>query len=202
MNPASTNERKYESGNPILQWLIARFHRRIVEVVRPLGVRTVLDAGCGEGYLARHLLDHLPGIELTGVDVSGSAVATARERCPEGNFQAATIQSLRDMGRSFDLVICSEVLEHLENPAEALDVLASLAAPNTLLTVPWEPWFQLANLARGKYLSTLGNHPEHIQRWTKRGFARLVGSHFEAHRVEVHFPWTLFLGTVRARQAA
>src|SRR5690606_10074994 len=83
MNAASTNAQKYESGNPILQWLIGRFHRRIAEVVRPLGVRTVLDVGCGEGYLARHLLDHVPGIELWGVDASESAIAAAQKRCPE-----------------------------------------------------------------------------------------------------------------------
>ncbi|HLV60680.1 MAG TPA: methyltransferase domain-containing protein [Fredinandcohnia sp.] len=202
MNAASTNAQKYESGNPILQWLIGRFHRRIAEVVRPLGVRTVLDVGCGEGYLARHLLDHVPGIELWGVDASESAIAAAQKRCPGARFRVATIDSLRDKGRRFDLVVCSEVLEHLEDPAGALDVLATLAAPHALLTVPWEPWFQLANLARGKYLSRLGNHPEHIQRWTRRGFERLARTRFDAHRVEVLFPWTLFYGTVRGRQTA
>lgn len=194
MNLASPNEQKYESGNPILQRLIARFHSRIVEVVRPLGVRTILDAGCGEGYLARHLLDNLPGVELSGVDISEQAIARARERCPEGEFQAATIESLDALGRRFDLVICSEVLEHLDAPEKALETLASLAAPHALLTVPWEPWFQLANLARGKYLKHLGNHPEHVQRWTMRGFARLAGAYFEPRRVETLFPWTLFLG--------
>ena len=198
----STNEQKYESGNPILQKLIARFHRRIVEIVAPLRPTTVLDAGCGEGYLARHLLDHLPGIRLTGVDVSAQAIERAKRRCPEGQFSVGTLEALESGGRSFDLVVCSEVLEHLEDPRAALERLASLAAPHALLTVPWEPWFQLANLARGKYLSRLGNHPEHIQRWTRRGFERLARTRFDAHRVEVLFPWTLFYGTVRGRQTA
>lgn len=200
MNAASTNAQKYESGNPILQWLIGRFHRRIAEVVRPLGVRTVLDVGCGEGYLARHLLDHVPGIELWGVDASESAIAAAQKRCPEARFRVATIDSLRDKGRRFDLVVCSEVLEHLEDPAGALDVLATLAAPHALLTVPWEPWFRLANLARGKYLRNLGNHPEHVQQWTKRGFVRVVEPHFEPLHVEVCFPWTILLGRPRVER--
>jgi len=193
----STNEQKYESGNPILQKLIARFHRRIVEIVAPLRPTTVLDAGCGEGYLARHLLDHLPGIRLTGVDVSAQAIERAKRRCPEGQFSVGTLEALESGGRSFDLVVCSEVLEHLEDPRAALERLASLAAPHALLTVPWEPWFQLANLARGKYLRNLGNHPEHIQRWTKRGFVRIVETTFEPLHVEVRFPWTLLLARTR-----
>lgn len=194
---ASTNQQKYESTNPILQRLIERFHQRIVEVVRPLEPKTILDAGCGEGYLSRVLLDHLPGVEVVGVDLSEGAVAQARARCPEGTFQVGTVESLRDLGRSFDLVVCSEVLEHVDDPRSVVGTLAGLAAPHALLTVPWEPWFQLANFARGKYLSTLGNHPEHIHRWSKRAFVQLTSTAFEPLHAEAMFPWTLLLGKTR-----
>jgi len=200
MSGASSNEQKYESRNPILRMLVARFHRRIAEIVAPLRPATVLDAGCGEGYLARYLLDHLEGIRLWGVDASERAIARARQRCPEATFEVASVDSFDAGGKSFDLVVCSEVLEHLESPERALARLASLAGSHALLTVPWEPWFRLANLARGKYLRNLGNHPEHVQQWTRRGFVRVVEPHFEPLLVEVCFPWTILLGRPRAER--
>ena len=193
----STNLEKYESGNPILQRLIRRFHHRITEVIEPLQVKTVLDVGCGEGFLSRVLLDRFPGIEVSGIDASDAAVAMASTRCPEGSFRVAKLDDLERWSERYDLVVCSEVLEHVEEPARGIAALSGLA-PHAVLTVPWEPWFQLANLARGKYLKDWGNHPEHIQRWTMGGFLKLTAPHFERLHAQTLFPWTLFLGKSRA----
>lgn len=195
---ASTNEAKYESGNPVLRALIARFQRRVVARLEGIAFDRVLDAGCGEGYLSRVLLDRFPGIELSGFDLSEAAVAAATRRCPEGSFRAGGLEDLAGFDGRFDLVICSEVLEHLADPGPALRLLAARAAGHVLLTVPWEPWFRLANLARGKYLATLGNHPEHVQAWSAAAFVKRVEPHFETVRVETCFPWTIYLGRPRA----
>lgn len=47
---------------------------------------------------------------------------------------------------SFDIVICTEVLEHLEKPGAALKELKRVAKKFILITVPHEPWFCLGNL--------------------------------------------------------
>jgi trans-aconitate methyltransferase len=196
---ASTNERKYESGNPLQQALIRRFQGRVVELLRPLEFRSVIDVGCGEGYLARVIADAFPGASITGVDLSASAVEAARLRVPAGRFEVASFEQLGAWSQRFDLVICSEVLEHLPDPAAGLAALRALATRHALLTVPWEPWFQLANLARGKYLARLGNHPEHVQRWSHGAFVRLAGASFERVASDTCFPWSLFLGRVTPR---
>jgi 2-polyprenyl-3-methyl-5-hydroxy-6-metoxy-1,4-benzoquinol methylase len=193
----SSNQQKYESSNPVQRWLIARFQRRLVGLIEPLGARTVLDAGCGEGYLARALLDALPGLALTGADLSPRAVEAARRRCPEARFEQRSLDDLAAARERYDLVVCSEVLEHLDSPRAALGTLAALTAGHALLTVPWEPWFQLANLARGKYLRTLGNHPEHIQHYGLRGFVAEVGASFEPLAAGVCFPWIWCLARPR-----
>ena len=77
----------------------------------------------------------------------------------------------------------------------AVELLARLRR----LTVPWEPYFQLANLARGKYLKDWGNHPEHVQRWTHADFVRFASTEFEPLHTETCFPWTIFLGRPRSR---
>jgi len=193
----STNLAKYESGSRILQWLIRRFHARIGDVLAPHEFRTVLDVGCGEGFLSRVLLDRFPGIRLTGVDISPAAVERARQRCPEGRFEVAPIESLAAMTERFDLVVCSEVLEHLDTPDAAVRLLAARTKGLALLTVPWEPWFQAANFARGKYLRSFGNHPEHVQRWSRGGFVRLLEPAFALLHAESLFPWSLCLARPR-----
>jgi 2-polyprenyl-3-methyl-5-hydroxy-6-metoxy-1,4-benzoquinol methylase len=195
---ASANEAKYESGNPVLRALIGRFQGRVVDLLGGRSFRTVLDAGCGEGYLSRVLLDRFPGIELAGFDLSETAIAAAARRCPEGRFRAGRLDELAGFEGRFDLVVCSEVLEHLADPEPALRLLAGRAAGHVLLSVPWEPWFRLANLARGKYLATLGNHPEHVQAWSAGAFVKRVEPYFETVHVETCFPWTIYLGRPRA----
>ncbi len=63
---------------------------------------SVLDAGCGTGRVARELARR--GIEVVGVDVDGSMIATARRLSPELTWFAADLTQL-DLGRSFDVVV-------------------------------------------------------------------------------------------------
>jgi hypothetical protein len=54
----------------------------------------------------------------------------------------------------------------------------------------------MANLARGKYVTALGNTPGHVNHWSKRRFAALVGSRFTVRSVATPFPWTMVGATV------
>lgn len=198
MNAAhdSSNARKYEAGGAMQRALIARFQRKLLSHLDGRAVNTVLDVGCGEGYLARAILDRFPGARYRGVDVSEGAVEAARARCPEATFEVATIETLASWTETFDVVVCSEVLEHLSDPHAALKILAARCAKTLVVSVPNEPLFWLANLARGKYLETLGNHPEHIQHWSAPGFVRFVREQARIVSVDTLFPWTLIVGEI------
>lgn len=105
--------------------LFARIADRIVQTLRP---RRVLDAGCACGLLVEALWDR--GVEAYGVDISSYAIAQAR-RDIRPYCTVASLAAPLD-GR-FDLVVCIEVLEHLE-PADAEAALANLcAAADTIL---------------------------------------------------------------------
>ena len=75
-----------------------------------------------------------------------------------------------------DVVTCIEVLEHLPAVAPAVAELARVTTDRCVVSVPWEPWFRLGNLGRGKNVRRLGNDPEHVQWFTPRRLrrARLV----------------------------
>jgi hypothetical protein len=60
-----------------------------------------------------------------------------------------------------------------------------------VVSVPWEPWFRLGNLGRGKNVARLGNDPEHVQRFTPARLRRTLEASFRDVRVVRAFPWII-----------
>lgn len=70
--------------------------------VRAYEPATALDAGCGTGRVAIELARH--GIDVTGVDVDESMLATARRLAPDLTWIVSDLTAL-DLGRTFDVVV-------------------------------------------------------------------------------------------------
>ena len=108
-------------------------------------------------------------------------------------FEPRSIYDL-DTGRdSADLVVCCEVLEHLEHPDAGLLALQRVVGRHLIVSVPKEPLWCALNLARGNYIGHWGNTPGHIQHWSKGGFIRLVSKYFDVIEVKRPLPWTMLL---------
>jgi ubiquinone/menaquinone biosynthesis C-methylase UbiE len=202
----SSNYRKHTAANPLQRALIDRFHRKIVAEVVALTPRTFLDAGCGEGFVAHRILDAVPDIALTGCDVSAAALEIAANANVGARFVAGSIVDLPFPDRSFDVVGCFEVLEHLPDdlPRQALFELARVARQAVVLSVPHEPAFSVANAARGKNLDVRprGSDPDHKQFWTRSAFGALVGEQLVVRKLGGSFPWTICVATVPDRQVS
>ena len=69
--------------------------------------------------------------------------------------------------------------------------LARITGGRLVVSVPWEPWFRLGNLGRGKNLRRLGNDPEHVQAFTPRRLHRALERHYSEVRVVKAFPWLI-----------
>lgn len=92
--------------------------------VRAYRPGTVLDAGCGTGRVAIELAGH--SIEVTGVDVDPSMLATARDLGPDVDWVEADLRTL-DLGRSFDVVVMAGNVVLFTPEGTEAEVVASVA---------------------------------------------------------------------------
>src|SRR3546814_19916610 len=97
------------------------------------------------------------GWNVQGCVIADEAVAEARRRSAAAGlaipFRALDVLSTEDVYQPSDLVVCCEVMEHLEDPTAALDVLAKLSKHFLILSVPREPLWRFLNMARGIWKS-------------------------------------------------
>jgi len=97
---------------------------------------TVLDVGCGTGFLLDHLKRTRPDLALTGVDFI--IEEGTRTRHPDIRFEQANIEKLPFADASFDTVVCTHVLEHILEFRQALSELRRIARRRLIIVVPQE----------------------------------------------------------------
>ncbi len=197
--PVGNHYPKYQTKNPIARWLVNGFLDSFRELSRATEARNVLEVGCGEGHLSAILASD--GRAVRGIDISPSVIAQARahpdNQAHGARFEVGSVYDLAPEADATELVVCCEVLEHLEDPDRALSILARLARPHLLVSVPREPIWRVLNMARGRYLGDLGNTPGHVQHWSQRAFLGLLDRHVEVVTVRAPLPWTMALCRAR-----
>jgi SAM-dependent methyltransferase len=189
------NWQKYQNQNPIQRALIKRFLDTVTALIEPLPVRSILDAGCGEGFVLDMLLRSCSDLQVAvGIDIDTDALRRGTRLSPQIPFMRADILHLPHPTDLFDVVVCTEVLEHLETPDVALKELCRVSNRFCLFSVPHEPFFRLSNLLRGKSVSRLGNDIDHLQNWSQTAFSRFLSEQLELLAIRRSFPWLIALG--------
>ncbi|WP_036596596.1 class I SAM-dependent methyltransferase [Ottowia thiooxydans] len=191
---------KYGSVNPLVRLIMRGFHDALDELSKKVVPTSIHEVGCGEGYWALRWVAE--GIDVRGSDFSVKVIEIAKLNAKAQGvnpqiFSSKSIYDLRTERDAADLVVCCEVLEHLEDPRAALKVLREISKPYVILSVPREPIWCGLNMARGKYVRGLGNTPGHIQHWNSRAFVRLVSEYFDVLEVRKPLPWTMLLARTR-----
>jgi glycosyltransferase involved in cell wall biosynthesis len=157
-------EGELSSHGALLEWVGAR----------PAG--RVLDLGCAGGLLAAELRKH--GHHVTGIDVAESE--GVRERVDE--FVAADLDAgIGDaVTGPFDIVIASDVLEHVRHPERVLEDARAVLAPDgvVIACVPnFGHWYPRLRVASGTFAYERRGILDagHVRFFTRRSFRRLVG---------------------------
>jgi ubiquinone/menaquinone biosynthesis C-methylase UbiE len=187
---------KYTSTNKISVKIVENFYKKIHHIIQDLEFDSVIDLGCGEGHLLKSLSNLVDHKKSAAIEIDPDEVKDAVINLPNCDVRQASIYNIPFHDNSFELVICTEVLEHLDNPTLALNEISRVSSKYILLSVPREPMWCILNIMRFKYINKLGNTPGHLNHWSAYNFAKFVSliSHkFKIVSIHKPIPWTIIL---------
>jgi 2-polyprenyl-3-methyl-5-hydroxy-6-metoxy-1,4-benzoquinol methylase len=144
----------YDEARHLAAYLFAR------ELARD---RTVLDAGCGEGFGTVLLAE--TARRVTGIDYSPAAVAAAwtAYRAPNLEFRRLDVNELLGLDLRFDVVTNFQVIEHLPDPPAFLRAVRSALRPDGVLV-----------LTTPNRLTSTSENPYHLREYTADELATLL----------------------------
>jgi 2-polyprenyl-3-methyl-5-hydroxy-6-metoxy-1,4-benzoquinol methylase len=184
---------KYETNNPISRLLVKNFFTNLDTILSTIQFKDVYEAGCGNGYVTEYIMQQYPNSNITAIDIDRKKIEIAKNRVEGVIFTVGSIYETGQPSSSFDLVVSTEVLEHLDNPIDALNELLRISKKYVIISTPNEPLWKMANMARFKYLLDFGNTPGHIQHWSKKSLLQFAGNVCDVRVIRSPFPWVMFL---------
>ena len=206
------NYQKYTTKNILKKKMVDLFNNKIVSIVQDavngqnqnneeisksspknnLKI-SILDAGCGEGFMSGFLYEKLGDtVEITGLEYTAEALEIAKKANPKIKYIQGDIMDMPFASDNFDIVLCTEVLEHLSDPTNAVKELERVTKGTLILSVPNEPWFCMGNLLALKNISRLGNPIDHINHWTYSSFKKFLKTNSNQNWImDSSFPWTI-----------
>lgn len=142
----------------------------------PLVRGAVLEVGCGIGIFTRRLIAAPALDSLLSIDISPAAVRKCRSDMTSPAVEVR-LADVRDVAGSFDLVVCMNVLEHIEDDRAALEHMLRLLKPGGtlfLLVPSHHILYSSFDVAAG-----------HFRRYNKRGMLELLGQAWPGERPQV-----------------
>ena len=140
INPSSYWNEKYLKSKSTDSEQTKRLAQIIIKNIRFLSKlpSSILNVGCESGEMTHLLSFYFPFVHVYGCASSKAVIERCKERFPHlsSQFFVADIYNLSKIKKKFDLVVCSNVLEHLEEPQKALAELIKVAKEYVLVLVP------------------------------------------------------------------
>ncbi len=140
--------------------------------------RRVLDAGCGTAY-GSAILAEAGAREVVGVDVAAEVLDSVRARLPSTvTLEQGDVRELPFPDGSFDLVVCFEVIEHVDEPDRALDEFRRVLGPDGMLAVS----------SPNRDVYPPGN-PHHVHEYKPDELHAELANRFQFARLERQHTW-------------
>ena len=198
--PDRQHVRQVRLDQPAREAAHARFRARNGRAPRRRP-ESIIDVGCGEGVLTEQWAAGLPNGRVVGVDLDDLKLKQEWDRraLPNLEFQVSYGDELPFAVGEFEAAAAMEVLEHVPDPDAACGDdtgRAALAARERSARARLED----AQHGAGAYLRDLGNTPGHLNHWSKRSFAAMLGRHGNVVELRSPPPWTMALVELGCRR--
>lgn len=158
---------KYFSGNPVKNWLLDKFFERIFKLVQESGAedKKILEIGCGDGIAGYLITNRFSKAEYLGGDININDLLAAQRILADPRLVLLEGRKLPLKDKSFEIVICLEVFEHVKNWEEVLREALRVARNQVIFSVPVFPYFQILNFLAGNNWKRFGEHPDHVNQF-------------------------------------
>jgi ubiquinone/menaquinone biosynthesis C-methylase UbiE len=154
----------------------------------PIEIKNCIFIGCGQGDEISILNNRKKIPNIYGIDISKTAIQHAKQKYPNINFVVGDACNLPFEDNSFDLIICSEVIEHLSSPDKLIDEINRVMENKGVLILSTSNWLSFYGLFRflaEKLLRkkiTAGDQP--IDHWyTIKTINRILEKYFEINKI-------------------
>jgi SAM-dependent methyltransferase len=140
--------------------------------------RSVLDAGCGVGY-GSALLARAGAADVVGIDLSAQAVEAARAGAPENTaFLVGDVHELSFEPGRFEVLVCFEVIEHVDRQDAVIAELARVLAPDGVLAIS----------SPNRNVYPPGN-PHHLHEYVPEELRAALAAHFDHVELRRQHAW-------------
>jgi len=148
--------------------------------------QTIIEVGCGNGAVLAELGRRGVGQMRVGVDISSAAIRIAASQPGVTEAQVFDGEHIEARESSFDLAICTHVLEHVVSPIALVEEMVRVSGA-VVIEVPLEDNL----LARRSSARVLSENAGHLQRFNRRCIRRLIADVGWAARGELVDPLPL-----------
>lgn len=175
-----TDYHKNDSYGKKKQSKLRRARRRVKRMLREMrSGNKFLDVGCNLGYTAEAAREL--GLKAYGIDIDPVAIEIAKKSFPKtAGFEQITIEDMARRGDKFDLVYCSEVLEHVGGSEGFIEAVAKVMNPGAILyltTPDAGHWRVPKSFSSWSMVCP----PQHVTYFSREGLRRI----FERHRLRI-----------------
>lgn len=158
------------------RWITGLFIRNIIDQLQKYNPESILDAGCGTGYISNEIKKSFNGTMIS-FDLDKTRISIANRYFGLETI-IADINCLPFKDKVFDVALAIEIIEHLPDNKNAIVELKRVVKSVVIITVPNDPYFMIANFLRGKNLKTFGNPRDHICHFNKNLLKLALSPHF------------------------
>lgn len=171
--PEDHMDKLYTSRNPLVKFTHTSRLDQIVKNIPQKNGLKVLDAGCGEGHLIERL--HLKNKMNTyfGIDFVEVSLRKAKRRCPDSTFIRMNLAKIGFDDEFFDLIVCSNVLEHIPAYEVVIEELIRLLKKDgyLIITFPNEILWTISRFFLGRRPIKV---PDHVNAFNPRIMKSLI----------------------------